>query len=191
MFNHGAIAIRNAEIADVGSESQMSRFQPARVMDAGGGLVHPGLMDLHYHVSYHLVGKLVAEVDLSGDDPGPWAAQQYTAMINTLGDEEEYASAMLCGLDMLTSGVTLVMDPGSTFEPDTLAQASQALGFRVSLADPWIMDTKGTADHRCKTGQHRARSSTGRARRSAVAQSGPEFPGERTHFCLRYGQRLR
>ena len=86
---------------------------------------------------------MVAEVDLSGDDPGPWAAKQYTAMINTLGDEEEYASAMLCGLDMLTSGFTFVMDPGSTFEPDTVAQASQALGFRVSLADPWIMDTKG------------------------------------------------
>ena len=144
VFIDGAIAIQGTDIEAVGSESELTAlYHPKRVMDAGGGLVHPGLMDLHYHVNYHLVGKLVAEVDLSDTDPGPWAAQQYTAMINTLGDEEEYASAMLCGLDMLTSGVTLVMDPGSTFEPDILAQASDALGFRVSLADPWVMDTKG------------------------------------------------
>ena len=117
--------------------------KPQRIIDAAGALVHPGLMDMHYHVTFHMVGKMVAEVDFSGEDPGPWVANQYTAMINTLGDEEEYASALLCGLDMLKCGVTSTMDPGSAFAPDTVAQASHALGFRVSLADPWIMDAKG------------------------------------------------
>lgn len=90
VFTNGAIAIQGTDIEAVGIESELTAlYHPNRVMDAGGGLVHPGLMDLHYHVNYHLVGKLVAEVDLSDTDPGPWAARQYNAMINTLGDEEE------------------------------------------------------------------------------------------------------
>ena len=144
VFPNGAVAVRGAEIAAVGTVSELDRrFTAARTIDAGGGLVHPGLMDMHYHLTYHLIGKLVAEVDFSGEDPGPWAARQYTAMINALGDEEEYASALLCGLDMLKCGVTSIMDPGSAFEPDTIAEACASLGFRASVADPWIMDTKG------------------------------------------------
>ena len=143
-FAVGAVAVRGSQIVAVGADAQITgRFRAARTIDAEGGLVHPGLMDSHYHVSYHMVGKLVAEVDLSRDDPGPWVAQQYGAMLSALGDEEEYANAMLCGLDMLKCGVTSVMDPGFAFEPDAIAQASAALGFRASLADPWIMDMQG------------------------------------------------
>ena len=143
-YPDGAVAVRGSEIVAVGEDTALGeRLRPKRVIDAAGGVVHPGLMDMHYHVSYHMVGKMVAEVDFSGEDPGPWVANQYTAMINTLGDEEEYANALLCGLDMLKSGVTATMDPGSVFEPDAVAEASNVLGFRLSLADPWIMDTKG------------------------------------------------
>jgi len=70
-------------------------------------------------------------------------ADQYTRLINAVEDEEEYASSLLLGLDMLKSGVTSVMDPGSAFEPENLARASDALGFRVSVADPWLLDEKG------------------------------------------------
>jgi cytosine/adenosine deaminase-related metal-dependent hydrolase len=162
----GAVAVRGIEIAGVGAEAELApRFRAKRIIDAGGGLVHPGLMDMHYHVTYHMVGKMIAEVELSGDDPGPWVAAQYTAMINALGDEEEYANALLCGLDMLKSGVTSIMDPGSAFEPDTIAQAADVLGFRVSVADPWIMDTKGpqlTAITRAKVDREAALAGIGR-----------------------------
>ena len=144
VFPAGAVAVQGTKIAAVGAASELDRrFRAVRTIDAGGGLVHPGLMDNHTHLTYHLIGKLVPEVDFSDEDPGPWAARQYTAMINALGDEEEYASALLCGLDMLKCGVTSVMDPGSAFEPDTIAEACRSLGFRASVADSWIMDTKG------------------------------------------------
>ena len=140
----GAVAIQGRDIAAVGPEGEVtSRYRAKRTIDAGGGLVHPGLIDLHYHVTYHMVGKMIAEVDFGGEDPGPWVAKQYTGLINALDDEAEYANSLLCGLDMLKCGVVAVMDPGSAFEPENIARAADSLGFRASVADPWIMDERG------------------------------------------------
>src|SRR5262245_3686793 len=72
-YPSGAVAIKGAAIQAVGPDDELARrFRPARVLDASGGLVHPGLMDLHYHVTYHMVGKMIAEADFAGEDPGPW-----------------------------------------------------------------------------------------------------------------------
>ena len=35
----------------------------------GGSLVHPGLIDTHFHTAFHLVGKMVGEFDPTADDP--------------------------------------------------------------------------------------------------------------------------
>ena len=143
-FPDGAIAIRGRDIVAIGADEAISAsYDSLRSIDAQGGLVHPGFIDMHYHFTFHLVSKLIAEADFGGEDPGPWVADQYTRLINAIEDEEEYASSLLLGLDMLKSGVTAVMDPGSAFEPDNLARASDALGFRVSVADPWLLDEKG------------------------------------------------
>jgi len=140
----GAIAIEGRDIVAIGPERDLSgRFAARHVIDAAGSLVHPCLIDMHYHATFHMVGKMIAEVDTSKEDPGPWAARQYTALINTLGDEEEHANALLASLDMVRNGVTAFMDPGTAFEPDTIAQAAKAVGIRASIADPWLMDQRG------------------------------------------------
>lgn len=144
VYPSGAIAIRGDSIAAVGRSATLEKdWTAARVIDAQGGLVHPGLIDMHYHTTYHMVGKMIAEVDFGGDDPGPWVAKQYLGMIDSLDDDLEYANALLLGLDMLKSGVTTVMDPGSAFEPECVRQASDSLGFRASVADPFLMDERG------------------------------------------------
>ncbi len=104
-FPAGAIAIEGCEIVAVGPGSEIeTRFAPRRVLDAGGSLVHPGLIDMHYHATFHMVGKMIQERDTSKEDPGPWVAQQYTALIDSIGEEEEYANALLACLDMLRNG---------------------------------------------------------------------------------------
>ena len=143
-YTDGAIAIRGTDIVAVGPDKAIDgKYEAARSIDAQGGLVHPGFIDMHYHLTFHMVGKMIAEADFGGEDPGPWVAEQYTRLINSIEDEEEYANSLLLGLDMLKSGVTSVMDPGTAFEPDNLARASDALGFRVSVADSWLLDEKG------------------------------------------------
>ena len=143
-YPDGAIAIDGRDIVAVGPDAEIAAdFRPRRVIDAGGGLVHPGVIDTHYHGTAHLVSKMVAELEGIAEDPGPWVARQYTGLFNAVGDEEEYASALLAGLDMLGSGITAYMDPGTAHEPDAIASACAALGTRASVAAPWIMDLRG------------------------------------------------
>ena len=143
-YPDGAIAVDGRNIVAIGSDSEVTaRLRPRRVIDADGALVHPGIIDMHYHVTTHMVGKLIAEAAASTNDAGPWVAQQYTGLINAIDDEAEYANSLLAGLDMLHSGVTMFADPGTAFVPDMAASAVEALGMRASLADPWIVDLDG------------------------------------------------
>ncbi len=144
-YTSGAIAIQGRDIVAVGPDAQIARrYRPRRVLDAGGALVHPGIIDMHTHISYHMVSKLIAEEAVDTDDAGPWVAKQYTSLINTIDSGEmEYANSLLCGLDMLTAGVTMAIDPGTAFETSAVAAALENLGMRGSLADPWIIDAHG------------------------------------------------
>lgn len=140
----GAVAISGRDILAVGPDNEIApRYTAARVIDAGGALVHPGLVDTHYHATFHMVGKMIQEADTSQVDPGPWVARQYTGLINAMGEEEEHANALLACLDMARNGVTCFMDPGTALVPDAIAKAAEATGLRASVAEPWLMDMRG------------------------------------------------
>src|SRR6266705_2853574 len=126
VYPTGAIAIDGHDIVAVGCERDVvPRFAPRRVIDAHGSLVHPGLIDLHYHATFHMVGKMIEERDTSKEDPGPWVAQQYTGLINSMGEAEEHANALLACLDMARNGVTAFLDPGTAQHPDAIAAAAE------------------------------------------------------------------
>ena len=140
----GAVAIDGRNIVGVGPVSEIvPRYQPRRVIDAGGGLVHPGVFELHYHATMHMVSRLAPEKPATSEDAGAWGARQFTGLINALDEEAEYASALLAGLDMLRSGITMFVDPGTAHEPETIASAAIGLGMRASVAEPWLMDRRG------------------------------------------------
>ena len=141
---HGAIAIRGREIVAVGPEAEVvSKFRPLRTLDARGGAVHPGYIDLHYHISGHLPSKLLEDGAASSAGAGQWIASRYQRFFNALGDEEEYASAMLAGLDMLRNGFTSFVEPGTVHSTDAVAEACNALGIRAWVGDPWLWDVGG------------------------------------------------
>jgi cytosine/adenosine deaminase-related metal-dependent hydrolase len=140
----GAVAVTDGRIVAVGPEQEVaSSLEPDRIIDAGGSLVHPGLIDMHYHATFHMVGKMIDECDTSKEDPGPWVARQYTGLINAMREEDEYANALLACVDMVRNGVTSFMDPGTAREPDTIAMAARGTGIRASVAEPWLMDQRG------------------------------------------------
>lgn len=140
----GAIAISRSTIVAVGpTDAIEASYRPASVIDARGGLVHPGLIDMHYHATFHMVGKMIQEIDPRTTEPGPFVANQYQGMINATDEEGEYANALLACLDMLKCGVTSFMDPGTSSYPDAIARAAGGLGMRASVADPWLWDIKG------------------------------------------------
>lgn len=142
----GAVAIRGRAIAAVGPATEIAgRFHAKRTIDARGGMVHPGMIDAHYHVTQHMIGKMIQEVSFEGADPTAWIAKQYTGMNNALGPEEEWANGALACLDMLKNGVTAFVDPGTIYSHDAVADAVTMVGGRASFADPWIIDSDDPA----------------------------------------------
>lgn len=59
---HGAVVCRDEEIVWVGAESELPAFEPAEVIDCGGRLLTPGLIDCHTHLVYD--GNRAAEFEM-------------------------------------------------------------------------------------------------------------------------------
>ena len=137
IYPSGAIAIDNDIITAVGSERGIiSKFKTGRIIDAGGAPVHPGFIDAHYHTSIHLARGVISE------NPSAKNKISYFDWFNALEDEDEYNSALASCVEMVRNGYTTFMEPGTVFEPSTVAEAAEAIGMRVSLSDPFIWDTK-------------------------------------------------
>jgi len=138
----GAIAVRGNSIVAVGPEAQVLRaWRSARVLDAQGGVVHPGFVDAHLHVNAQTCRGFFRG-DASKVSSGP----SYADWKAVLRPEDEQAAAGLACIEMLRHGITTFVEPGSAFEPDAVALATQAVGVRCSLADPYLWDDMSLMD---------------------------------------------
>ena len=136
IFSPGAIAIENGRILDVGDDSVVgTRYQAVREHDAQGGLVHPGFIEPLIHVSRHIVRETFDDEYETSK-----TLTKYIAAMNLISSEDEFASALLAGADMLCSGVTTFADGGAVFDADAVARAVEITGMRALLADPFLWD---------------------------------------------------
>ena len=63
MVADGAVAVRDGRIVAVGPEADLrAAYAPARMLDAGGGVVVPGFVDPHTHLAW--VGDRAAEFEM-------------------------------------------------------------------------------------------------------------------------------
>jgi 5-methylthioadenosine/S-adenosylhomocysteine deaminase len=137
IYPAGAIAVRGHSIAGVGADPAILRdWQAPRTIDARGAIVHPGFVDAHLHVNAQTCrGFFRGDASKSGGS-GP----NYADWKAALEPEDEQAAAALACIEMLRHGITTFVEPGSAFEPDAVAAATQAAGVRCSLADPYLWD---------------------------------------------------
>ena len=128
IYAPGAVAISGRRIVDVGTDAALGESTEAKeVLDAHGGIVHPGFIDAHNHIvhtSCRGVFKNLHDVSASEIKFADWKAG--------VSDEDEAAATAVAGLEMLRGGFTMFIEPGSLFS--TPAAASVAVAFWMAPA---------------------------------------------------------
>lgn len=121
-ITNGAVLVRDGKIRDVGQADMLKlRYPDEETVDYGLAAVMPGLVDLHTRLEKTVLRGVAHDV--------PYAT--WILSILELGSRLEvsdwYDSAILGGLDALSSGITTVADITSTGAACT---AAQKLGLR-------------------------------------------------------------
>lgn len=122
----GAVAICGDTIAAVGPADELRRrFAPRRTIDAAGGIVMPGLVNIHNHTPLTIVRGMIEDRNF---------APSYTSgipAVHALSHEETLALARLGCFEMLRAGATTVVDYFR--HPLALAQAADEAGLRAVI----------------------------------------------------------
>lgn len=121
-ITNGAVLVRDGKVRDVGQADMLKlRYPDEETVDYGLAAVMPGLVDLHTRLEKTVLRGVAHDV--------PYAT--WILSILELGSRLEvsdwYDSAILGGLDALSSGITTVADITSTGAACT---AAQKLGLR-------------------------------------------------------------
>ena len=131
----GAIAVNEGRIEAVGKTKELTaRFSAKQTLDAKGGVVHPGFVEPHIHIS-QFTSRTATGV-FFGENP-PYRYAEWKA--NLFEEEEGPATALGC-VRLIQSGFTSFVDPGTVFAPDAVAEAASRVGIRGWLADPYLWD---------------------------------------------------
>lgn len=118
----GAVLVRNGLIADIGSASMLKlRYAGEEVFDFDRAAIMPGFVNLHTHLENAALRDIVHDVPYAS-----WVLKM-REFSEKLDVSDWYDSAILGGLEMLSSGITTVADITSTGASCT---AIQKLGLR-------------------------------------------------------------
>lgn len=97
-----------------------------RVIDGHGRLAMPGLVDAHVHLSEQLSRSLFPDCLNTRAWVFNWGKPYYAAV----GEEDEYVSALMAGVEMIRNGTTCFLDMGAQNDPACVVQAIDRIGIR-------------------------------------------------------------
>ena len=136
IFSPGAVAVSKSRIVDVGTDIKITQGIDAKeIIDAKGGIVHPGFIDAHNHIvhtSCRGVFNNVHNIKNAQINFADWKA-------GVTEEDESDATIMAC-LEMLRGGFTMFIEPGSLFSTKAAAKAVQSVGIRAMFAGLYLWD---------------------------------------------------
>lgn len=138
----GVVVVRGHSIAAVGGAELLERYESERVIDAGGDIAMPGMINLHNHI------PMVAFRGLGEDGVGDRLFKFFFPLEKELLSRELIRVASRhAAIELALSGVTLVTD--MYYHEDEVARSVAEVGIRgvlgetvigfpvVDAAEPW------------------------------------------------------
>ena len=140
IFRPGAVAITGSRILEVGADADLrQRYDAGETIDAEGAIVHPGFIDAHNHIVHTTcrgVFDNIHDVDSSTIKFADWKAD--------VNAQDEADATAMAAVEMLHSGFTMFIEPGTLFSTAAAAQAVERVGMRALFAPPYLWDRRET-----------------------------------------------
>ena len=138
----GAIAIDGGVIRSVGIDADvLGRYLPTTSIDAAGAIVHPGLIDTHFHLPTAFLHTLPLDIGSSAADTGTIS---YAGIKNASTEESVAAFSAGVAVAFLRKGFTCFAEAGTVFETDAFAEAITQVGSRALVSAPYCWDEMGS-----------------------------------------------
>ncbi|KAI4336545.1 hypothetical protein L6164_015060 [Bauhinia variegata] len=135
VYRDGAIVIARDQIVAIGQSSAILRqfaFAPSllsenQIIDLHGQILLPGFINTHVHTSQQLARGIADDVDLM-----TWLHGRIWPYESNMTEEDSYISTLLCGIELIRSGVTCFAEAGGQ-HVSGMARAVELLGLRACL----------------------------------------------------------
>ncbi|GBC59570.1 S-adenosylhomocysteine deaminase [Desulfonema ishimotonii] len=127
-IENGAVAITGEEIVALGRADGFSDWQVGRTLDAGGGIIMPGLINTHTHAAMTCFRGLADDLHLM-----TWLNDHIFPAEAKLDREKVCAGALLACAEMILSGTTCFCDM-YLFE-EAVAEAAKHAGMRAVVGE--------------------------------------------------------
>ncbi|KAL8224505.1 hypothetical protein R6Q57_019980 [Mikania cordata] len=137
VFRNGGIFVENDKIVAIGQSSDVVRDYSSssqEIIDLHGQFLLPGLINTHVHTSQQLARGIADDVDLL-----TWLHHRIWPYESNMTEDDSYISTMLCGIELIHSGVTCFAEAGGQHVTG-MAKAVELLGLRACLTQS-IMDS--------------------------------------------------
>ena len=128
LIKNGAVAVKGEKIIATGETGGFVSWKASKTIDAGGGIIMPGLINAHTHASMTIFRGLADDLPLM-----TWLNDHIFPAESKLNPEKVYAGALLACAEMIMSGTTCFCDM-YLFE-DHVAQAAKEAGMRAVVGE--------------------------------------------------------
>lgn len=133
IFPNGSVLIEGDRIIQIGEVDEKLLEKSVEVIDVGGKIILPGLINTHVHTSQQLARGIADDVDLL-----TWLQKRIWPYESSLDYEQSYISSLACCIELIKTGVTTFLEAGGQFV-DAMAEAVKLSGLRACLTAS-IMD---------------------------------------------------
>ncbi|MFP4667886.1 MAG: amidohydrolase [Desulfobacterales bacterium] len=128
VIENGAVAVSGDAIESVGPSEKVNPKNAARIIDAKGGIIMPGLINTHTHASMTCFRGLADDMELM-----TWLNDYIFPAEAKLTSDRVYTGALLACAEMMLSGTTCFSDM-YIFE-DSVAEAADKVGMRAVVGE--------------------------------------------------------